>query len=65
VQRANDLHRNWQVESQRRFVTNGILWSAKLDVPATGAGVPFSPTALAANLDAKAAPKPKAPAPGQ
>ncbi len=55
-----DLHKNWQVESQRRFVTNGILWSAKIEVPANGAAVPFSPNALAANLDAKPTPSKKA-----
>ena len=32
-----DLHRNWQVESQRRLVVNGILWTAKLEVPEAGA----------------------------
>lgn len=50
-----DLHRNWQVESQRRFVTNGILWAAKADVPDTGAKVDFQPAALTHNLDAKPA----------
>ena len=51
-----DLHRNWQVESQRRFVTNGILWSAKIDPPADGAKVALNPADLAANLDRKPAP---------
>lgn len=48
-----DLHRNWSVESQRRFVVNGILWSAGIEPPAGGAPVPFDASALAANLDAK------------
>jgi hypothetical protein len=48
-----DLHRNWSVESQRRFVTNGILWSAKIEVPANGAPVPFEAASLGANLDFK------------
>jgi hypothetical protein len=48
-----DLHRNWSVESQRRLVTNGILWSAKIDVPTTGAPVPFEPASIGANLDFK------------
>ena len=52
-----DLHKNWQVESQRKLVTNGILWTAKIDVPEGGAPVPLSPAQLAANLDAKPAPK--------
>lgn len=51
-----DLHKNWQVESQRRFVVNGILWSAGIEVPATGAPVPMQPGDLARNLDAKPAP---------
>jgi type 1 glutamine amidotransferase len=55
-----DLHRNWSVESQRRFVTNGILWSAKIEVPEAGAKVEFDPTFLARNLDLKVSPK-KAP----
>ena len=52
-----DLHKNWQVESQRRLVTNGILWAAKVEVPEAGAAVPMTPAQLAANLDAKPAPK--------
>jgi len=52
-----DLHKNWLVESQRRLVTNGILWSAKLEVPESGAVVPMSPVQLTINLDAKPAPK--------
>ena len=54
-----DLHRNWSVESQRKLVTNGILWSAKMEVPAAGAPAAFSPAMLSANLDHK---KPAAPA---
>jgi hypothetical protein len=58
-----DLHRNWSVESQRRFVTNGILWTAKTDIPEGGAKVDFTPVSLAANLDFKvAAPAKKKPA---
>jgi len=48
-----DLHKNWIAESQRRFVTNGILWSAKVDVPEAGAPAPMTAAQLAANLDAK------------
>jgi hypothetical protein len=54
-----DLHRNWIAESQRRLVTNGILWTAKLDVPENGAPVTMQPAQLAANLDAKALPAKK------
>lgn len=34
-----DLHKNWELESQRRFVVNGILWSAGVEVPKDGAKV--------------------------
>jgi len=50
-----DLHRNWSVEGQRRFVTNGILWSANLEVPKEGANVAMLPAAISSNLDAKPA----------
>jgi hypothetical protein len=60
-----DLHRNWQVESQRRLVTNGILWAAKMEVPAAGAPVTFNPANLATNLDYKPATPAKAPAAAQ
>jgi hypothetical protein len=54
-----DLHRNWGVEGQRRLVTNGVLWSAGVEVPEGGAPVPLAGGALSANLDAKPAPAPK------
>lgn len=50
-----DLHRNWSIESQRRLVTNGILWAAGLEVPVEGAPVQFDATKLGANLDYKPA----------
>ncbi len=55
-----DLHRNWQVESQRRLVTNGILWSAKIEIPEGGAPVAFEPGDIAKNMDDKPKPAPKA-----
>lgn len=57
-----DLHKNWEVEAQRRLVVNGILWSAKLKVPATGAPVKIDAADLTSNMDRKAvvAAKPKA-----
>jgi len=58
-----DLHRNWSVESQRRFVTNGILWSAKIEIPTTGAPVPFEAASIGANLDFKAKTAAAVPAP--
>lgn len=54
-----DLHRNWGVESQRRFVVNGILWAAGLEVPATGAKVPLDSGDLTKWFDDKPAPAPK------
>ena len=48
-----DLHRNWGVEGQRRFVLNGILWAAGVPVPAQGTEVSLVPGALETNLDAK------------
>jgi hypothetical protein len=54
-----DLHRNWGVEGQRRLVTNGVLWSAGIELPKDGAPVPLAGGALTVNLDAKPAPQPK------
>lgn len=53
------FHRNWGDENFRRLVTNAILWSAKLEVPAEGAKVDLDPADLNKNLDKKAARKPK------
>lgn len=55
-----DLHKSWSYESQRKFVVNGILWSAGLEVPADGAKTKFDEADLNKNLDKKAAPAPKA-----
>ncbi len=52
-----DLHRNWDLESHRRFVVNGLLWAAKVEVPRDGAKVDFVPDDLNRNLDDK---RPKA-----
>lgn len=54
-----DLHKNWQVESQRRLVVNGILWSAKLEIPNGGAKVEMAPGDIGKNFDAKPAPAAK------
>jgi len=54
-----DLHKSWSYESQRKFVINGILWSAGLEVPADGAKTKFAEEDLNQNLDKKAAPAPK------
>jgi hypothetical protein len=44
-------HKEWGLEGLRRFVVNGILWSAGLEVPATGAPVALDPADLAKWLD--------------
>ena len=41
---------------------NAILWTAKADVPANGVESTITDADLEKNLDAKQAPKPKAPA---
>lgn len=48
-----DLHGNWAVESQRRFVVNGILWSAGVTIPQEGASVAMATEELRRNLDDK------------
>src|SRR6185503_18142158 len=45
------LHESWGLESMRRFVTNGILWSAGLEVPSGGAPVALDPAELKKHLD--------------
>jgi len=64
------FHKNWGNDNQRKLVLNGILWTAKVDVPANGVDSHVTEEELAANLDPKpprkpaAAPaKPAAPAP--
>lgn len=47
------FHRNWADEDYRRLVVNAILWSAKIDVPESGAKVAFNPADLNKNLDRK------------
>jgi trehalose utilization protein len=51
------LHETWGLEGMRRFVANGILWSAGLEVPAGGAPVELDPAELKLNLDPKPAKK--------
>jgi hypothetical protein len=45
------LHESWGLEGMRRFVTNGILWSAGLDVPSGGAPVALEADELKKHLD--------------
>jgi hypothetical protein len=59
------LHKSWELESQRKLVTNGILWTAKFEIPDGGAPVAFNPANLANNLDDKPKPAAKKPAAAQ
>ncbi len=45
------LQSSWGLEGLRRFVTNGILWSAGLEIPAGGAPVALDPADLKKYLD--------------
>lgn len=55
-------HKNWGLAGLRRLAINGILWSARVDVPAGGAPVELDPAELMTNLEQKPA-KPAKPAP--
>ncbi len=48
-----DLHANWADSNQRKLVLNGILWSSKVELPATGAHSTTTPEAVAKNWDRK------------
>lgn len=41
------FYRNFQIESFRRMVVNGILWTAQMEVPEQGANVDLDPSLLA------------------
>jgi type 1 glutamine amidotransferase len=45
------LHGSWGLEPMRRFVVNGILWSAGLEVPVGGASVALDADELKKHLD--------------
>ena len=47
------LHDSWAIEGYRRFITNGILWTAKVDVPTGGAPVALDPADLKLHLDSR------------
>lgn len=40
------FHENYGVEAFRRMLVNGILWTARIEVPATGAPVAIGPESL-------------------
>ena len=46
-------HKNWGVESFRRLVVNGILWTAKVEIPKEGAPVKLDPADLVQNMERK------------
>jgi hypothetical protein len=46
-------HARWGLESVRRLITNAILWTAHLEIPAGGAPVTLEPAWLDENLDPK------------
>jgi type 1 glutamine amidotransferase len=46
-------HRTWALPGLRRLVTNGILWSAKVEIPKGGAPIEMDPEDLMTNLERK------------
>ena len=46
-------HANWGQEGFRRLQINGILWAAKVEVPAGGAKCELAPDELVQNMDKK------------
>lgn len=58
------FYANWRNEDLRRFILNGIVWAAKLEVPATGVKTvpPDLPAFTPASVE-PLPPKPKPPAP--
>jgi hypothetical protein len=55
-------HANWGLPGLRRLMVNGILWSAKVEVPAAGAKVDLDPADLMTNQERKPAKAAKPPA---
>jgi type 1 glutamine amidotransferase len=54
-------HKNWALPGLRRLAVNGILWTAKVEIPAGGASVELKPEELETGLEHKAAKAPKLP----
>ena len=55
------FYRNWKIEDLRRYILNGIVWTAKLDVPADG--VKTTLPDLATFQPESVEPKPREPKP--
>ena len=53
------LHASFAEEGYRRFLVNGILWSAKIEIPAAGAPVVMAPGELSKYLENRAVVKEK------
>ncbi|HPY30820.1 MAG TPA: ThuA domain-containing protein [Verrucomicrobiota bacterium] len=52
-------HKNWGHDDFRKLVLNGILWVAKVEVPANGVASTVTPTQLEQNLDFKGPQRPR------
>lgn len=53
-------HKNWGLPGLRKLVVNGILWSAKVEIPKDGAPVELDPADLMTNMERKVKPAAKA-----
>ena len=53
------FHANWGNDNFRKLALNAVLWLAKMEVPAKGVASTVTPDDLLANLDPKAAPRPR------
>jgi hypothetical protein len=51
------IHASFGMDGFRRFITNGILWAARQDIPAGGAPVALDPADLKRNFDKRPAKK--------
>jgi type 1 glutamine amidotransferase len=60
VNTGGHAHANWGQAGFRRLMINGILWAAKVEVPAGGAKVDLDPADLMQNMEKKPAKAPKA-----
>jgi hypothetical protein len=55
VNTGGHAHANWAQDGFRRLTVNGILWAAKVEVPAGGAKADLAPAELTQNMDKEAA----------
>jgi type 1 glutamine amidotransferase len=61
VNTGGHAHANWGQAGFRRLMINGILWAAKVEIPADGAKVDLDPGELVQNMERKPSPKSKKP----